>query len=75
MLDEYKKMVENEQAHIDKEMVIIKRKSDDLLESESTVEQLISKKKTKQEDNDSCEINEQNASDKKIIVKHAKYSK
>ena len=61
MLEDYKRMVEREQLHISKEFLITKRKSNDF--DDEGHESL---KKNKPDDD---------ATDKKIITKHAKYSK
>ena len=67
MLEDYKRMVEREQLHISKEFLITKRKSNDF--DDEGHESL---KKNKPDDDI---MQSDDATDKKIITKHAKYSK
>ena len=72
MLDQYNQLLKKIADSYDKNIIIIKRKTDDgendLIKNENNDECLLTSKKLKTDD-----LN--NESEKKIICKHAKYSK
>ncbi len=67
MLEDYENMVQREQSHISKEFLITKRKSIDF---DNEGQESLKKNKTDEEI-----IQSDETTDKKIITKHAKYSR